>query len=113
MEKAVGLATEALLTGDAEIAERVISGDAEIDRAREEVEETAFSLLSLQQPVARDLRVVVSALRMVSETYSSTVVGTDEIYDADCDIFAPCALGASLNPETIPRLKCEAVVGSA
>lgn len=67
VEKAVGLATEALLTGDAEIAERVISGDAEIDRAREEVEETAFSLLSLQQPVARDLRVVVSALRMVSE----------------------------------------------
>ena len=54
-----------------------------------------------------------TALRMVSETYSSTVVGTDEIYDADCDIFAPCALGASLNPETIPRLKCEAVVGSA
>ena len=67
VETAVGLATEALLTGDAEIAERVISGDAEIDRAREEVEENAFSLLSLQQPVAGDLRVVVSALRMVSE----------------------------------------------
>ena len=35
--------------------------------ARERVEDTAFSLLSLQQPVAGDLRVVVSALRMVSE----------------------------------------------
>ena len=67
VETAVRLATEALLTGDVEIAERVISADAEIDRAREHVEETAFSLLSLQQPVAGDLRVVVSALRMVSE----------------------------------------------
>jgi phosphate transport system protein len=67
VETAVGLATQALLTGDVEIAERVISADADIDRARERVEETAFSLLSLQQPVAGDLRVVVSALRMVSE----------------------------------------------
>jgi phosphate transport system protein len=67
VEEAVRLATEALLTGTAEVAERVISGDAEIDQARERVEDTAFSLLSLQAPVAGDLRVVVAALRMVSE----------------------------------------------
>ena len=67
VEHAVRLATQALLTGDADIAEQVISADADIDKAREKVEDTAFSLLSLQQPVAGDLRVVVSALRMVSE----------------------------------------------
>jgi phosphate transport system protein len=67
VEEAVRLATEALLTGDAEIAERVISADVDIDRARERVEETAFDLLSLQQPVAGDLRVVVATLRMVTE----------------------------------------------
>ena len=67
VETAVGRATEALMTGDAAIAEQVISGDIEIDRACEHVEEIAFSLLSLQQPVAGDLRSVVSALRMVSE----------------------------------------------
>lgn len=67
VETAVQLATQALLTGDAEIAERVISADVEIDRARERVEESAFTLLSLQQPVAGDLRVVVAALRMVTE----------------------------------------------
>jgi phosphate transport system protein len=67
VEKAVRLATEALLTGNAEIAEQVISADVDIDRAREAVEEKAFSLLSLQQPVAGDLRTVVAALRMVSE----------------------------------------------
>ncbi len=67
VEEAVSSATEALLKGDAEIAERVISADQEIDRARERVEDTAFSLLSLQAPVAGDLRVVVAALRMVTE----------------------------------------------
>src|SRR6478672_2725942 len=67
VEDAVRQATSALLTGDAEIAERVISGDVEIDRARERVEDKAFSLLSLQQPVAGDLRTIVAALRMVSE----------------------------------------------
>jgi phosphate transport system protein len=67
VETAVRLATDALLTGDADVAQQVISADVEIDRARERVEENAFSVLSLQQPVAGDLRVVVSALRMVSE----------------------------------------------
>ncbi|MBM9458321.1 phosphate signaling complex protein PhoU [Nocardioides sp. zg-536] len=64
---AVSQATTALMTGDAEIAERVISEDAAIDRARERVEEKAFDLLSLQQPVATDLRTLVAALRMVAE----------------------------------------------
>lgn len=67
VETAVRGATEALLTGDAEIAERVISDDAKIDTAREQLEEKAFSLLSLQQPVATDLRTIVAALRMVTE----------------------------------------------
>ncbi len=67
VEVAVTRATEALMGGDAAIAEQVISGDVEIDRARERVEESAFELLSLQQPVAGDLRTVVAALRMVSE----------------------------------------------
>src|ERR1044072_9420865 len=67
VETSVRHATQALLNGEAEMAERVIEADAKIDTARERVEDTAFSLLSLQQPVAGDLRVVVSALRMVTE----------------------------------------------
>ncbi|WP_181311664.1 phosphate signaling complex protein PhoU [Nocardioides campestrisoli] len=59
--------TAALLEGDPALAEQVISADAEIDRARERVEEKAFALLSLQAPVAGDLRLVVAALRMVTE----------------------------------------------
>ncbi len=67
VETAVGLATRALTEGDVVIAEQVISDDKEIDIARERVEDTAFNLLSLQQPVAGDLRTVVAGLRMVSE----------------------------------------------
>ncbi|KQY55383.1 MULTISPECIES: phosphate signaling complex protein PhoU [unclassified Nocardioides] len=67
VQHAVSRATEALMTGDVHIAEEVISGDKAIDLAREAVEEKSFELLSLQQPVARDLRTVVAALRMVAE----------------------------------------------
>ncbi|MDT0200847.1 phosphate signaling complex protein PhoU [Nocardioides sp. AE5] len=67
VEAAVGRATDALLTSDVAVAEAVISGDVEIDLAREDVEEKAFELLSLQAPVAGDLRIVVAALRMVAD----------------------------------------------
>jgi len=67
VERAVGLATQALLRADAETAERVISGDAAIDEARERIEERSFELISLQQPVAGDLRMLVAALRMVAD----------------------------------------------
>lgn len=60
-------ATQALLTGDAALAEQVITADALIDHNRERVEDQAFALLSLQAPVAGDLRMLVAALRMVSE----------------------------------------------
>ena len=67
VQAAVRRGTEALLTGDADLAQDVISADADIDRARERVEDNAFALLSLQAPVAGDLRVIIAALRMVSE----------------------------------------------
>jgi phosphate transport system protein len=64
---AVRRATQALLTADAEIAEKVISDDAVIDGARERVESKSFELLALQQPVASDLRMLVAGLRMVAD----------------------------------------------
>ncbi len=41
------------------------------------------------------------------------VVDPEAIYDVDCDVFAPCALGAVINDDTLPRLKCSIVCGSA
>ncbi|QNN53885.1 phosphate signaling complex protein PhoU [Nocardioides mesophilus] len=60
-------ATLSLLTADVEIAEQVISEDSRIDSDRERIEERAFELLALQQPVASDLRMLIAALRMVAD----------------------------------------------
>lgn len=40
-------------------------------------------------------------------------VSPDAIYDVDCDIFAPCALGGVINSATVPRLRCRIVAGGA
>lgn len=53
------------------------------------------------------------AIERAVETYGVKSVEADDIYSVDCDIFSPCALGATLNEETIPTLNCQAVVGSA
>ena len=45
--------------------------------------------------------------------FGATPVGPEEIYDVDCDIFSPNALGAVLNRDTIPRLKARIVCGGA
>ena len=49
----------------------------------------------------------------VSQEFRAQVVGVEEIYSVNCDIFAPCALGAIVNDETIPRLICKIVAGAA
>lgn len=52
-------------------------------------------------------------IKNIASQYNVTVVGEDEIYDLDMDIYAPCALGATLNSNTISRLKCNIVAGGA
>lgn len=47
------------------------------------------------------------------EDFGAEAVGADEICDVDADIFAPCALGAIVNSETIPRLKVNIIAGAA
>jgi len=41
------------------------------------------------------------------------VVPIERIFEVDCDVIAPCALGSALNDETIPRLRCKVVAGAA
>ena len=53
-------------------------------------------------------------LRKVTTDFDGVeIVEPGTIYDAPCDIFAPCALGAVINDETLPKLKCSIVAGSA
>jgi leucine dehydrogenase len=50
--------------------------------------------------------------RVAADT-AAKIVGTEEIYDVDAQIFAPCALGGIINDETIPRFKFEIIAGGA
>jgi leucine dehydrogenase len=49
----------------------------------------------------------------VVEDFGVKVVEPGKIYSVNCDIFAPCALGAVINDDTIPQLKCDIVAGAA
>jgi len=53
-------------------------------------------------------------LRIVKSDFpEAEVVDPEAIYDVECDVYAPCALGATVNDETLPRLRCSIVAGSA
>lgn len=52
-------------------------------------------------------------LKRVVDAFGCKVVAPDEIFDVQADIFAPCALGAIINDDTLPRLKVEIVAGSS
>jgi leucine dehydrogenase len=52
-------------------------------------------------------------VKVIAQKYGVTAVGQDEIFDLDVDIYAPCALGATVNDETISRLKCSIIAGAA
>lgn len=54
-----------------------------------------------------------SAVDRVAREFGAKAVGTDEILTLPCDVFAPCAMGAVLDDETIPNLHCRIVAGSA
>lgn len=53
------------------------------------------------------------AVKRAVEEFGALAVDPDEIYGVECDIYAPCALGATINDETIPQLKAKVIAGSA
>src|SRR5690606_27137396 len=68
--------------------------------------------------VAAGCRVSVVDVNPKSLARATTELGVEALepgteFDTECDVFAPCALGAQLNDETIPRLQCRMVLGSA
>ncbi len=54
-----------------------------------------------------------AAIDRVVSDFDAIAVAPEEIYSQEVDIFAPCALGAILNDETIPQLKAKVIAGSA
>ena len=66
-EDAISAAAEALLKGDASLADAAEEAEREIDQKEREVENLCLKLLLQQQPVARDLREISAALKMISD----------------------------------------------
>lgn len=67
VEKAISDAKEALMNQDVALAEKIIASDDEIDNREEEIEDLCLKLILRQQPVASDLRLVSSILKMITD----------------------------------------------
>lgn len=67
IEESIAQAVNALCKKDVELAKKVMEGDEEIDRAQKRIENICFNLLIQQQPVARDLRTITAAMKMVTD----------------------------------------------
>ena len=66
-EERTDLAVEALLARDTDKAKLVIDGDVDINKLEIEVEQAAVELLALQQPMARDLRFIIGAIKVSND----------------------------------------------
>ncbi len=67
IEERIQKAVEALLKQDVELAEYIMNSDGEVDQEEKKIEHLCFNLLMQQQPVARDLRVISAAMKMVTD----------------------------------------------
>lgn len=52
-------------------------------------------------------------VRSVASKYKAEFVAADKMFDLDIDVYAPCALGATVNDDTLARLKCKIICGAA
>ena len=67
IEKSIETAVKAMVNQDVELANRVIESDDEIDQQERQIEDLCLKLLLQQQPVAKDLRQVSTALKMITD----------------------------------------------
>ena len=52
-------------------------------------------------------------LQKAVEEFGATAVSAENIASQECDVFAPCALGAGVNPDTVPKFNCKIIAGAA
>jgi len=101
-------ATQGYVSGSEDLAGVTVAiqglGQTGLDLCRQVVEAGG-------KVIAADVN--AEAIEEAKTKYAAEIVAPDEIYGVEADIFAPCALGAILNDETIPRLKVGAVCGIA
>lgn len=104
-ETAIAGAAKALLEGDLSLARQALRADAQIDQKEHEIEALCLKLLLQQQPVAKDLRQISAALKMITDM--------ERIGDQAADIAEIISLAHIAAPEhTLPvRQMAEATIG--
>ena len=94
--------------GEGDLAGKVVAiqglGSVGFDLARKLHEEGAKLYVTTRDK---------AKIQMAVEELGVTAVELDEIYDVECDVYCPCALGATVNDDTINRLKCKIIAGAA
>jgi leucine dehydrogenase len=112
-----------VLRGMQALAEDVL-GTSSLEGVRIAVQGLGHVGVSLVEQLLRDQRALVVAadvrpgiVQEARERFAAdpgfSLVSPDEILVQECEILAPCALGAVLNPVTIPQLRCRVVAGAA
>ena len=65
--RSISQAIEALTTQNEELAKKIMESDSDVDHEQKKIENICFTLLIQQQPVARDLRTITAAMKMVTD----------------------------------------------
>ena len=106
IEKNIQDAVQALLSQDTETARRIMAEDELVDQEQKKIENICFQLLIQRQPVARDLRTITAALKMVTDM--------ERIGDHAADIseltIAMAAVSFPLREENIRKMAGETIV---
>ena len=108
--------TQILVIEDDDLVRNMISNT--LRKAGFEVALAANGKEGLEQAEALKPELVVTDIDQESidravKQFDATAVAPDAIYDVEADVYAPCALGATINDMTLPRLKVGVVAGSA
>lgn len=77
------------------------------------VGETLVAYLTKEGALVQITDISQSRVEEVSKKYGASIFVGDDLYSADVDIYAPCALGATINDDTIHRIKAKVIAGAA
>ena len=77
------------------------------------VGETLVEYLTKEGALVQITDINQARLEEISAKYGATIFAGDDLYGADVDIYAPCALGATVNDDTIGRIKAKVIAGAA
>lgn len=90
-----------------------LSGKRVLVQGTGHVGETLVDYLSKEGAIITITDISESRMEEVSKKYNTAVIKGDEIYAADVDIYAPCALGATINDDTVYRIQAQVIAGAA